>query len=54
MQDLHKWKQVSPIMALVGVLVMFFPLYRDVQLYYTTLLEILQSTKDKTKFTLYQ
>lgn len=27
MQDLHKWKEVSPIIALVGVLVMFFPLY---------------------------
>lgn len=24
MQDLHKWKEVSPILALVGVLVMIF------------------------------
>ena len=31
MQDLHKWKGVSPILALVGVLVMFMHSYTSVK-----------------------
>lgn len=33
MQDLHKWKEVSPILALGGVLVMIFHLSNNAPLF---------------------